>query len=980
MANNKSNKISMDFEVSSLCLDRNDAQIRQFNIFNDRNSPIYGGSLSPYYTKDRERGSTNIGIDAFGNVWSVSDTTLKKNNEDVVTVSRYAPFREVVKDRFIYSQKRYNGNEIIRCYQSGSDNRWYVKKDDGTPVDLGIGSDNYAATFEKIPSYNNREVYLFVLWNYTIGRVFIKYVDITTMTVFHTINTDILSQLQANEFNINNPFINVGCIAINNAKSGFIGISLFPESGTKIQPIEVVKNIIIPNNPESSSYYIVWDKDVHGGSSNIQLVKGSGITDNNVKICNEFAFFPYMQAEGCYLVRPYFTGSYFNGLFFPSLAFPVFQGGLTVSNIAHSNSKITITINSFGYYYDTTVIGTGYYEGSPNVTSKFAYSYTFYKNYYRQYVGVWKDTGAKQNNFLSFKFTNTVFQTGNGVSTEGATSPSDMKLVYNGIGDKVDMINIDTRYKLLLNEGLISGISDLTDKLLTPWYDINDIELPCIGYNECYYKSIDGNRYKISSSRYNGVKHIIDNRYIILLDGTVYDSKTGNIFCYNIGYNNIIINGFNISENTLLTSSEVESYGLDKDKYLTLIASTINNHYEVTGIPFTGTQWAIQRLYGFSGTNLRMTSNNEYQFAELYIGYSDTTTTPYYSYEQKTINGNLSRKNSRLEGLPYSYTADNPIYSLSIFSEIIDSYNMNDFVIDGYRAYPIMYSNNELVFAYMALNFIENVKSIFVIQGTTYMIANNYILRILINNYRIALVEGLVKIEGFVYCGASLKEALFFSPVQKSFFVFTGDITLSEITQANVIDNINHAEYVQSIGSIVLSVKEYDSKYYIYFFKNGMFTHKIPVDNFINKILATEKSSLLIRFVDNKAIELKLEYDSEYTKHNIKLKTAFFGLGSENTQIVDCWYFRIFSDNLPKNGKFIIKQNTLTNTGVSSNSKTIDISPGMFDILTKTMLIRFQPKYQAAVGFQLEIESDYPIYEIVGSVTQDTTQISKVNI
>lgn len=1017
MANNKTNKVTMDFNNASLCLDRNEAQIRQFNVFNNRNAPLYGGALAPYYTKTKSYSSdSSVHIDSKGNVWGVSGRYLTKNGERITanTISQYYASQEEVANHYIYSATDYDDVGMIECYQDSDTQHWIIDKS-GTTLDLGRYTGDVITTFVKIPPTETQAMYLFVAWYYLTGRVYIQWVDALAMSVTYSIDTGISSHLRFSTNRINNPFINAGVIGINNAQSDYIGISLFPESGSKITPIRPIANIIVSRVPDSTNtLQIIWDQDTTGGSSNIQLSKGSAITDTNVKLYNSFGFFPSQMVgdtymgKSTYIYTPCYLGSYdiiTSGV--QATDYPIFQGPCTITSSSYSSSKLTLTIGSMYYYYDTAVLAKGSLtqsdldsmyssessarpviaaSSSTSNTSNVANSFTLYPSYYKQFAAVWK-SGTSQNTFLTMEFDSTAMYYGRGVSMGSGETPETMSYVYNGMGDAIEQIHVSSFYKIMLNEGEISGIGGkYYDELYTPMFDIDTSEFPCIGGGSshsggnCYYLSTNGKRYKLSysSANVNGVKCIVDDRYIVLFSGEIYDSIADKFYYINPGYNNYVYSGVAATRNTLLSSDYVEAYATGRDTYLTLIVSSINNHYEVSGEPVIGTQWAVQRLYGFLNLNTQCENNNPYQNVDLYMAISTQSTVPYYVNSFARV---VNRQyNSTLQGLTYSYDVNNPIYALSQFFYYIESYNRSDFIVEGGKGYPIIYSNNAIKFAYTALNFIENVSSIFVIQGTVYMVVESYILRVTFANNQIQSTEVVTKTEGLTFCGACLKYALFFSPVKKSFFIFTGDVVMNEIVQANAISVINYATYLQALDDIILSVTEYSGNNFLYFFKNGIFTFKIPIEELADRIITSQNSSIYIHYVDNTIEEFSMEYDSSATKHSVQLQTAFFGAGSENSQILDCWYFRLFSDDLPVGGKFTATQKTLTNQGVASQTKTVTITSGMFDPLTRTLLIRFQPRYQAAVGFSLEVESDYPLYEITASFTPDTTQVSKVNI
>lgn len=75
-------------------------------------------------------------------------------------------------------------------------------------------------------------------------------------------------------------------------------------------------------------------------------------------------------------------------------------------------------------------------------------------------------------------------------------------------------------------------------------------------------------------------------------------------------------------------------------------------------------------------------------------------------------------------------------------------------------------------------------------------------------------------------------------------------------------------------------------------------------------------------------------------------------------------------------GKLRLKQGTITNIGVQSDEKVITISPSNWDPVNHCYLVRYQPRYQTGVGFQLDIVSDFAIYELVASYRAGATQLT----
>ena len=81
-----------------------------------------------------------------------------------------------------------------------------------------------------------------------------------------------------------------------------------------------------------------------------------------------------------------------------------------------------------------------------------------------------------------------------------------------------------------------------------------------------------------------------------------------------------------------------------------------------------------------------------------------------------------------------------------------------------------------------------------------------------------------------------------------------------------------------------------------------------------------------------------------------------------------------------KNGKLKLTAKTLNEGTFTSEEKTFNINPSMWDKDSKTLFIRFQPKHQLCTGFLLKLQSDFAIASLQISETPETVQNSKYNI
>lgn len=1021
MANNRANRLTMDFRSAALNLDRNKVNIKEFNTFNERNAPVYGGALAPYYQKKLTSADSNTPlVDKDGNVWTIdSQRWLCKNGTRIRQITAGRLTKETQADHIIGGHHNETLNADIVCYKSDSMTTVYVKKGDSAPLALsGDYSNNMVFAFIPVrPGGGVAARYAFIAWLPSSGFLRVILIDASSMTELYTIEADALQkkalQYSESKDTLSQSFISAGNIADSgDPETDFhwLGISLFPESGGKVQLGTKVANILVSSAPESYGMSMfVFPRNGSQHTSTLTLGPASDVTDAGmVASLNDavagigacWGFIADGYAGGS--VSPYFVGNcdaYSGGLYNTGNGVvPIFAGKLPVKEIVADGTGMKVSITSPKFFYDAAVAASTYVTaGSNTITAlthrginrvgdtNYATSVALYPGFFHRTAAIWKKNGGTPIVLGVDFLQGGTAKIGNGFSIFGADLPESMTLAYNGLGKTIRMTG---SYKILLNENEISGIGIVAyDTLATPWYDIDPKEFPVAFNNTLYYKSVDGFRYKVTIGGIPALKCIFDNRYVIIdttHSANAYDMKTENWNTWCPDYNNALSFAgiYSLQANTNLTSGQI-NYGLGMDKPV-LVASAINNHFEVSGNPFSGTQWPVQRLYNVWGnpyaTNLVPGSIFETvtEGAEIYMSaWDEETTVPKYL---ENLKGKSIWKDPALQDLYYTYNPDSPVYNPSLFAKYIESYNRQDFVIDGTKGYPLLYSNNNLIMAYAAMSFIENVKIIFVIQGTTYAQVDDYIVRVAFLNGTVSGMEVVTKTTGLVYCGSTLRQAIYYSSVKRTFFAFTGDILLSEICQANSVKILYYAAYIQSVDSIVMSVKEFDDSEYLYFIKNGIFSFKMPFSEVI-RVYSGDTDSLFITLKDNSVTEIRLEPESGYERVPVRLRTAFFGTGNEDSNILDCWYFRIHKDGLGAGGKFKVKQNTLTNIGCNAApTKEIEVTASMFDDVSGVALIRYQAANQAAVGFQLELESDYPVYEIAASFIPDTAQVSAINI
>ena len=131
MANSKSNIYPIQLQGAELCLNRYDAEIKQYRGFNKNNSPFVGGCLSNVFTKEEQisgGNADNTYIDTNGNVFLVKEDGIYLNNDKIkdfpegvrfyeveqIEIRNYADILKVFnEDVYIYKKDNYI---MAHCY------------------------------------------------------------------------------------------------------------------------------------------------------------------------------------------------------------------------------------------------------------------------------------------------------------------------------------------------------------------------------------------------------------------------------------------------------------------------------------------------------------------------------------------------------------------------------------------------------------------------------------------------------------------------------------------------------------------------------------------------------------------------------------------------------------------------------------------------------------------------------------------------
>lgn len=321
-------------------------------------------------------------------------------------------------------------------------------------------------------------------------------------------------------------------------------------------------------------------------------------------------------------------------------------------------------------------------------------------------------------------------------------------------------------------------------------------------------------------------------------------------------------------------------------------------------------------------------------------------------------------------------SSGNVILPVSSNGKIISGYSNNDLVRENGTSYPLMYWNNsQKIYAYFLLSGIENMTGVFSLQGQQYTVDDNNIYAVSFSNGIVQNVQVVCYKKNLQFLGTLPSQAIFWSAFNKTFYSFTGDRLVSKMFEASDIGEVRYVG--QNPASLSLWICTDKGTYIL-----------SDTDAYRLNYICEE-----VVFIKNSAMVITPEDDGKRRVHQIslwnignggemipvKLKTAYFGLGVEQKSVMDCWYIRLFDENRVE-GEVKVKVNTITDITRHSEEKTFKINPSDYDE-NNIVYLRYQPKYQECTSMQLELESNIGIYELAIGVnaTDSTAQVSKLN-
>lgn len=325
------------------------------------------------------------------------------------------------------------------------------------------------------------------------------------------------------------------------------------------------------------------------------------------------------------------------------------------------------------------------------------------------------------------------------------------------------------------------------------------------------------------------------------------------------------------------------------------------------------------------------------------------------------------------------YLVDSNYFTPAITMKLKETYSNRNLVSFDNLTYSLQYYGDirkeKLLYALSTQYY--GIEDVFIIQGQGYFTQNNkiYSFRVSADYSIIESVSFITNIQGLTFKANTTREAYFWSKNDSSLYVFTADNILRKLYTATDITDIYDAIYYPSLDATV-----FDTNIGLLCLNDnfGMFC----IDNTNNGHLYLNPNGYITLFSDKLYYYNLWFLDDTWIKNNAILATKFYGLGSNLISITDTWYLRLFADkglygDTKRDGKLKLSIDVLTDQGLSTETKEIDIKESDWDSLTDTLYIRYQPKLQRGVGVSLNVDSPFAIgYLGLGSIPE-TLQMSR---
>ena len=495
----------------------------------------------------------------------------------------------------------------------------------------------------------------------------------------------------------------------------------------------------------------------------------------------------------------------------------------------------------------------------------------------------------------------------------------------------------------------ISGIS-YNNSVVT--YDVDKI----LGgdSSSIIYADPSGSKWKLTVYHNATAQYTVDDDYIYFNTTSyenTYSFKEDKIFCRSDDYNDrVLLTGPTGSNGLYVSAYKSNAQIMNYSGFATVYPEVENQ---------LGSTYKKLELEDLENHPIEIFSPNTAGGVAYYkhsITFVDGTADVYDTFQESSLDGTM---------YPIS-TDGNTLYNTPVLMEISDTYINEKIGSIGNYSYILAKSQRqENICGYYEYTLSE-ISKIFITQGSFYGITDRYIFDLSVVNSQLQINRVVANKLDLVFLGAFPNTALFYSKLDKSIYAFTGDAILTKLKEAYRINEI-YSTYCDPSRLTMIIATDIGT---LIFYQN---------QTFLLDYIHTKDE---IYYDDNTYIIgdtfLSLSYKPDYDIAPITLQTEFYGLGSNVKSVNDCVYIRLAKNGIGK-GYLKITSYCLNEKTVESKTKTIDIIDSMFDKVTDSFLVRYQPQNQSASGFSVKLETTNPIISLSIGHTAEAVQNARIN-
>lgn len=495
----------------------------------------------------------------------------------------------------------------------------------------------------------------------------------------------------------------------------------------------------------------------------------------------------------------------------------------------------------------------------------------------------------------------------------------------------------------------ISGIS-YNNSVVT--YDVDKI----LGgdSNSIIYADPSGSKWKLTVYHNATAQYTVDDDYIYFNTTSyenTYSFKEDKIFCRSDDYNDRVLLTSPTGNNGLYVSAYKSNAQVMNYSGFATVYPEVENQL--------GSTYKKLELEDLNTHPIEIFSPNTAGGVAYYkhsITFVDGTADVYDTFQESSLDGTM---------YPIS-TDGNTLYNTPVLMDISDTYINEKIGSIGNYSYILAKSQRqENICGYYEYTLSE-ISKIFITQGSFYGITDRYIFDLSVVNSQLQINRVVANKLDLVFLGAFPNTALFYSKLDKSIYAFTGDAILTKLKEAYRINEI-YSTYCDPSRLTMIIATDIGT---LIFYQN---------QTFLLDYIHTKDE---IYYDDNTYIIgdtfLSLSYKPDYDIAPITLQTEFYGLGSNVKSVNDCVYIRLAKNGIGK-GYLKITSYCLNEKTVESKTKTIDIIDSMFDEVTDSFLVRYQPQNQSASGFSVKLETTNPIISLSIGHTAEAVQNARIN-